>query len=71
MWRLRAPLAPVHSKNPDAAVQVVPGAPYQIRADDLTAKPIKMAVPRKGRPCRVADEKTLPLFTDTSRGRAQ
>ena len=34
------------------AVQVVPGAPYQIRADDLASEPIKTAMARKGRPCR-------------------
>jgi len=47
------------------AVQVVPGAPHQIRADDLTSKPVKTAVARKGRPCRVVDADTLPMFTDT------
>jgi excisionase family DNA binding protein len=47
------------------AVQVVPGAPYQIRADDLTSEPVQMAMARKGRPCRVADTDTLPMFTDT------
>ena len=48
-----------------AAVQVVPGAPYQIRAEDLTSEPVKTAAARKGRPCRVADADTLPMFTDT------
>ena len=48
-----------------SAVQVVPGAPYQIRADDLTSAPVKSAVARKGRPCRIADVSTLPMFTDT------
>jgi excisionase family DNA binding protein len=47
------------------AVQVVPGAPYQIRADDLASEPIKTAVARKGRPCRIVDADTLPMFTDT------
>lgn len=47
------------------AVQVVPGAPYQIRADDLASDAVKTAVARKGRPCRVADTDTLPMFTDT------
>ncbi|MER9871402.1 recombinase family protein [Mesorhizobium sp. M0136] len=47
------------------AAQVVPGAPYQIRADDLASGSIKTAVARKGRPCRVADMDTLPMFTDT------
>lgn len=48
-----------------SAVQVVPGAPYQIRRDDLTAEVVKTAVARKGRPCRAADTNTLPMFTDT------
>jgi excisionase family DNA binding protein len=47
------------------AGQVVAGAPYQIRADDLASEPVKMAVARKGRPCRVADADTLPMFPDT------
>jgi excisionase family DNA binding protein len=47
------------------AEQVVPGAPYQIRADDLTSAQVKSAVRRKGRPCRIADASTLPMFTDT------
>ena len=45
------------------AVQVVPGAPH--RADDLASEPVKTAVARKGRPCRVVDADTLPMFTDT------
>ncbi len=47
------------------AEQVVARAPYQIRASDLTSEPVKMAVARKGRPCRVVDEDTLPMFPDT------
>jgi len=47
------------------AVQVVPGAPHQIRAGDLASEPVKTAVARKGRPCRVVDADTLPMFTDT------
>jgi excisionase family DNA binding protein len=47
------------------AVQIVPGAPYQIRADDLMSETVKAAVARKGRPCRVADDNTIPMFTDT------
>jgi len=46
------------------AVQVVPGAPHQIRAADLMTETVKMAVARKGRPCRVTDADTLPMFTD-------
>jgi excisionase family DNA binding protein len=48
-----------------SAVQVVPGAPYQIRADDLASETAKSAIARKGRPCRSADANTLPMFTDT------
>jgi excisionase family DNA binding protein len=48
-----------------SAVQVVPGAPYQIRAEDLASEAVKTAVARKGRPCRVADDNTLPMFPDT------
>jgi excisionase family DNA binding protein len=47
------------------AVQVVPGAPYQIRADDLASPTIKAAVARKGRPCRIDDANTLSMFPDT------
>ncbi len=48
-----------------AAEQVVAGAPYQIRADDLASDPVKTAIARKGRPCRSADANTLPMFPDT------
>jgi DNA invertase Pin-like site-specific DNA recombinase len=47
------------------AEQVVAGAPYQIRAKDLTSEGVKTAVARKGRPCRIIDTNTLPMFTDT------
>ena len=47
------------------AVQVVPGAPYQIRAGDLASPTIKAAIARKGRPCRVHDANTLPMFPET------
>jgi len=47
------------------AVQVVPGAPFQIRASDLATDAVRAAVARKGRPCRADDESTLPMFTDT------
>ncbi len=46
------------------AVQVVLGAPYQIRADDLASPAVKAAVARKGRPCRVDDANTLSMFPD-------
>ena len=48
-----------------AAEQVVAGAPYQIRARDLASQPVKMAVARNGRPRRIADADTLPMFPDT------
>lgn len=47
------------------AEQVVPGAPYQIRASDLTATGMDAAIARKVRPCRASDENTLPMFTNT------
>ena len=48
-----------------SAVQVVPRAPYQIRADDLMSDPVRSAIARKGRPCRSAEANTLPMFPDT------
>ena len=48
-----------------AAEQVVPGAPYQIRATDLHDERVTAAIGRTGRPCRVADESQLPMFTGT------
>lgn len=47
------------------AVQVVSGAPYQIRADDLASEAVRIAAAQKGRPCRIIDTGTLPMFTDT------
>lgn len=47
------------------AEQVVPGAPYQIRAADLSSPSVQDAVARKSRPCRTVDADTLPMFTDT------
>jgi excisionase family DNA binding protein len=48
-----------------AAQQVVPGAPYQIRASDLQNECVTAALSRKGRPCRVDHEHQVPMFTDT------
>jgi excisionase family DNA binding protein len=48
-----------------AAEQVVPGAPYQIRASDLCNESVATALARKGRPCRGDRENQLPMFTDT------
>jgi DNA invertase Pin-like site-specific DNA recombinase len=47
------------------AEQVVPGAPYQILASDLTNDRIADAIRRKGRPCRIDDENQIPMFPDT------
>ena len=47
------------------AVQVVRGAPYQIRTDDLASPAVKAAIARNVRPCRVAGQNTLPMFPET------
>ncbi len=47
------------------ADQVVPGAPYQIRAADLRNEGVAAALSWKGRPCRADLENQLPMFTDT------
>src|SRR5271157_1376435 len=47
------------------AVQVVAGAPFQIRASDLATDAVKAAIARKGSPCRASDKNTLPMFADT------
>ena len=48
-----------------AAEQVVPGAPYQIRAADLQDDRIAAAIGGKGCPCRSDPENQLPMFPDT------
>lgn len=48
-----------------AAAQVVPDAPYQIRSSDLQSQAVRMAIARKGRPCRSESADTLPMFPDT------
>jgi excisionase family DNA binding protein len=48
-----------------AAEQVVPGAPYQIRASDLQDERLIAAIGRKGRPCRTDHGNQLPMFPDT------
>ena len=48
-----------------AAEQVVPGAPYQIRATDLRNESVTTVLARKGRPYRANVENQLPMFTDT------
>ena len=47
------------------AEQVVPGAPYQIRAADLRDEHVVEAIGRRGRPCRDKVENQLPMFPDT------
>lgn len=46
-----------------AAEQVVPGAPYQIRAGDLHDERVIAALGPKGGPCRVDVENQLAMFT--------
>jgi len=48
-----------------AAEQVVPGAPYQIRASDLQDDRITTAIARNDRPCRANPENQIPMFPDT------
>jgi excisionase family DNA binding protein len=47
------------------AEQVVPGAPYQIRASDLQQERVTAAIGRTVRPCRTLPENQLAMFTDT------
>jgi hypothetical protein len=47
-----------------AAEQVVPRAPYQIRAVDLQAEHIRAAIARTGRPCRLAPANQIPMFPE-------
>ena len=47
-----------------AADQVVPGAPYQIRANDLQNERVIAAIARTGRPYRVAPGNQLPMFPE-------
>lgn len=48
-----------------AAEQVVPGAPYQIRASDLRHEQVTAAIARTAGPCRAVPENQLTMFTDT------
>jgi len=48
-----------------AADQVVPDAPYQIRASDLQDPRVIAALARKGRPCRPTSENQTSMFSDT------
>jgi len=47
------------------ADQVVPGAPYQIRASDLQHERVTAAIGRTGLPCRIESKNQLAMFTDT------
>lgn len=53
------------------AQQVVPGAPYQIRAVDLDGAHIMDGIARKARPCRAESGDQIPMFTSTYQGDAQ
>lgn len=47
------------------AEQVVPGAPWQIRASDLESDHILEALRRKGRPCHGGDQKQMQMLPDS------
>jgi len=47
------------------ADQVVPGAPWQIRASDLESDQVVDALKRKGRPYRTAEPGQFQMFPDT------
>lgn len=47
------------------AEQVVPCAPYRIRACDLADPRVSDAVARTSRPCRVEDENQISMFSNT------
>ncbi len=47
------------------AEQVVPGAPFQIRATDLEDERIIGAIARTGAPCRTEVENQLSIFSYT------
>jgi hypothetical protein len=53
------------------AEQVVPDAPYQIRASDMQSEAVTAAIAREHRPCRVDVDGQLPMFINTSEGGAQ
>jgi hypothetical protein len=53
------------------AEQVVPDAPYQIRASDLQSEEVTSAIDRKHRPCQDDGDGQLPMFISTSEGGAQ
>ena len=45
--------------------QIMPDAPHQIRAADLTTDQVVTALKRKGRPCRAVFENQISMFSDT------
>ena len=53
------------------ADQVVPDAPYQIRASDMQSEAVAAAIARKHRPCRRNVDDELPMFISISEGEAQ
>ncbi|NYT58340.1 recombinase family protein [Alcaligenaceae bacterium] len=52
------------------AEQVMPDAPWQIRASDLRSDAVTAALTRKHRPCRSNVEGQLPMFIEVSEGGA-
>lgn len=53
------------------AEQLVPRAPYQIRAEDLDTEALSDALKQRRGPRRDIDKDTLPMFSDGWRGGAQ
>jgi excisionase family DNA binding protein len=53
------------------AEQVVPDAPWQIRASDLHPEAVNAVLSYKLRPCRNNVEGQIPMFTEDSEGGAQ
>lgn len=47
------------------AEQIVPGAPYQIRAADLEDDRVATALARKARPRRDDQQDQIPMFPNT------
>ena len=47
------------------AKQVVDGAPYQIRTEDLQSQEVAQAINRNKRPCRAEDDQQISMFTNT------
>lgn len=53
------------------AEQVVPDAPWQIRASDLRSEAVTEALTNKHRPCRKDVDGQIPMFSEVSEGGAQ